>query len=103
MIRRLLLNKNMLIFFFFPLFFYLFFNAFHRVAIAKPNSAKILLNKAEACTKKLYQSKAKKKYRHNWERCIKRYEKTYKTFPGTYSLRVNYGPISMVIQEGILI
>jgi len=83
MIRRLILGRYLLIFLFIPLFLASFFTNFNRVAIAKPNSAKILLQKAEACTKKLYQSKAKKKYRHNWERCIKRYEKTYKTFPGT--------------------
>jgi len=35
------------------------------------------------CTKQLYGSPAKKKYRHNWERCIRRYEKVYKTFPNT--------------------
>ena len=81
MIRRLLCGKYVLIFFFFPLFLALFFTTPHRVAIAKPNSAKILLHKAEACTKTLYQSKAKKKYRHNWERCIKRHERVYKKFP----------------------
>jgi len=83
MIRRLLLEKHVLIFFLLSLFLTLFFNVFHQVAMAKPNSARILLRKAEVCTKKLYQSKAKKKYRHNWEICIKRYEKTYQTFPGT--------------------
>jgi len=83
MIRRLLRGKYVLIFFFLSLFFTLFFTTSHRVTIAKSNSAKILFHKAEACTKTLYQSKAKKKYRHNWERCIKGYEKTYKTFPGT--------------------
>lgn len=83
MIRRLLLEKRVLLFFLLPLFLALFFNAFHEVAMAKPNSAKILLHKAEVCAQQLYQSKAKKKYRHNWERCIKRYEKTYKAFPGT--------------------
>jgi len=83
MIRRLLRGKYVLIFFFLPLFLALFFTTSHRVAIAKSNSAKILLHKAEACTKTLYRSKAKKKYRHNWERCIKGYEKTYKMFPGT--------------------
>ena len=83
MIRRLLFEKHVLIFFVLLLFIALFFNAFYQVAIAKPNSAKILLRNAGECTKKLYQSKAKKKYRHNWESCIKRYEKTYKTYPGT--------------------
>ena len=83
MIRRLLLEKRVLLFFLLPLFLALFFNTFHEVATAKPNSAKILLHKAEVCAQQLYQSKAKKKYRHNWERCIKRYEKTYKAFPGT--------------------
>jgi len=81
MIRRLLRGKYVLIFFFLPLFFTLFFTTSHRVAIAKSNSAKILLQKAETCTKKLYQSEAKKKYRHNWEKCIKRYERVYKKFP----------------------
>jgi N-acetylmuramoyl-L-alanine amidase len=83
MIRRLLFEKHVLIFFVLLLFIALLFNAFCQVAVAKPNSAKILLRNAEVCTKKLYQSKAKKKYRHNWERCIKRYEKTYKKYPGT--------------------
>jgi len=83
MIRRLLFEKHVSIFFVLLLFIALFFNAFYQVAIAKPNSAKILLRNAGECTKKLYQSKAKKKYRHNWESCIKRYEKTYKTYPGT--------------------
>ena len=83
MIRRLLLEKRVLLFLFLPLFLALFFNAFHEVAMAKPNSAKILLHKAEVCAQQLYQSKAKKKYRHNWERCIKGYEKTYKAFPRT--------------------
>jgi N-acetylmuramoyl-L-alanine amidase len=83
MIRRLLFEKHVLIFFVLPLFIALSFSAFCQVAVGKPNSAKILLRNAEVCTKKLYQSKAKKKYRHNWERCIKRYEKTYKKYPGT--------------------
>jgi N-acetylmuramoyl-L-alanine amidase len=83
MIRRLLFEKHVLIFIVLPLFIALSFSAFCQVAVGKPNSAKILLRNAEVCTKKLYQSKAKKKYRHNWERCIKRYEKTYKKYPGT--------------------
>ncbi len=83
MIHRLILGKYLLIFFFLPLFLALFFTTSHRVAIAKSDSAKTLLQKAEACTKQLYQSKAKKKYRHNWEKCIKRYERAYKTFPDT--------------------
>ena len=83
MIRRVLFEKYVLIFFILPLFIAFFFNAFYRVAIAKTDSAKILLHSAEVCTKNLYQSKAKKKYRHNWERCIKRYEKTYKKYPRT--------------------
>jgi len=35
------------------------------------------------CQKELYGSKAKRKYRHNWERCLKRYERVYKAFPDT--------------------
>jgi N-acetylmuramoyl-L-alanine amidase len=83
MVHRLLREKHVLIFFFLSLslFFILFFNSFYRVAIANPHSAKILLTNAQKCTETLYQSKVKKKYRHNWERCIKRYEDIYKKLP----------------------
>ncbi len=83
MIRRLIFRRYLLLCFFLSIFLVLFFATYNRAAIAESNSARILFQKAGACTKNLYRSKAKKKYRHNWERCIKRYERVYKTFPDT--------------------
>ena len=83
MIRRLIIGRYLLVSFFLYLFLVLFFTPFNQNARAKSSSAKNLLHKAQTCTKQLYRSKAKKKYRHNWERCIKRYERAYKTFPDT--------------------
>jgi len=83
MIRRLILRRYLLISFLLSFFIILFFASFNQAAIPKSSSARILLQKAGACTKNLYRSKAKKKYRHNWERCIKRYERVCKTFPDT--------------------
>ncbi|MFB0521421.1 MAG: hypothetical protein ACETWD_08350, partial [Desulfatiglandales bacterium] len=57
--------------------------SFNQAALTSSNSARILLQKARVCTEDLYRSKAKKKYRHNWERCIKKYERVYKAFPDT--------------------
>jgi len=37
--------------------------------------------KADACYQKLLSSKSKKKYRHNWETCIEKYEAVYKHDP----------------------
>lgn len=83
MIRRFIFRRYLLISFFFPLFIVFFFASFNQAATQKPGSAKILLQKARVCTNKLYQSRVKKKYRHNWERCLKIYEKIYKAFPDT--------------------
>jgi N-acetylmuramoyl-L-alanine amidase len=61
----------------------LFWASFSQAAVTSSNSAKVLLQKAERCTKDLYGSQAKRKYRHNWERCIRKYERVYKGFPST--------------------
>ncbi len=83
MILRFIFRRYLLISFLLSLFISLFFTSFNQAAIPKSSSARILLQKARVCTKKLYRSKAKKKYRHNWERCLKIYEKIYKAFPDT--------------------
>lgn len=62
---------------------FLLFVSFQQEAYASANSAGVLLQKARACEQQLYRSAAKKKYRHNWERCIRSYEKVYKGFPST--------------------
>ena len=62
---------------------FLLFVSFQQEVYASANSAGVLLQKARACKQQLYRSAAKKKYRHNWERCIIRYEKVYKGFPST--------------------
>ena len=83
MIRRLIYVKYVLTLFLLCAFFVLFFVPYQQAAIASPRSAPPLLQKARVCTKQLYGSPAKKKYRHNWEKCIRRYEKVYKSFPNT--------------------
>jgi N-acetylmuramoyl-L-alanine amidase len=83
MIRRLIYVKYVLTLFLLCPFFVLFFNPFQQEAIAKSHSAPLFLKKARVCTEHLYKSPAKKKYRHNWETCIRRYEKVYKAFPNT--------------------
>jgi N-acetylmuramoyl-L-alanine amidase len=83
MIRRLLFRRYVLIPIVLSPFLVLFFAPFNQTAGSSPNSARILLQKARECKKELYQSKAKKKYRHNWQRCIKRYERVYRAFSGT--------------------
>lgn len=40
-----------------------------------------LLKKADECRKALYRSAKLKKYRHNWLKCISRYEKIYTGYP----------------------
>ncbi|NOQ95401.1 MAG: AMIN domain-containing protein [Desulfobacterales bacterium] len=83
MIRRLIYVKYVLTPFLLCAFFVLFFVPYQQAAIASPRSAPPLLQKARVCTKQLYGSPAKKKYRHNWEKCVRRYEKVYKSFPNT--------------------
>jgi len=81
MIYRLIIQRYLLGLFFVSLFFSLFFTPFDQNAKAVSSSAKNLLYRAQICKKQLYRSKVKKKYRHNWERCIKGYESVYKKFP----------------------
>ncbi len=69
------------IFFFLLLFFLTGLGEYG--AIASPSSDKALLQKARSCANYLYKSPAKKKYRHNWDRCIKRYERIYKASAGS--------------------
>jgi N-acetylmuramoyl-L-alanine amidase len=45
------------------------------------DSAKDKFYKADACYQRLKSSSSKKKYRHNWETCIKKYEAVYKHDP----------------------
>ena len=61
----------------------LLFVSFPQELYASSNSARVYLEKARACKEKLYGSAAKKKYRHNWERCIRSHERVYKGFPST--------------------
>lgn len=55
----------------------------HQAARTTSKSAGILLQQARGCARELYRSKAKRKYRHHWERCIRKYERVYRTFPDT--------------------
>jgi len=83
MIRRLIFGRYALVSFLLSPFLVLFFTPVNQAAGSSSNSARVLLQKALVCQKELYGSKVKKKYRHNWERCLKRYERVYKAFPDT--------------------
>jgi N-acetylmuramoyl-L-alanine amidase len=51
-------------------------------ALAKtPKKPALLLKEADQCRKSLYGSAKKKKYRHNWSNCIRRYEKIFNSYP----------------------
>jgi N-acetylmuramoyl-L-alanine amidase len=67
----------------FSLLVFLLFVSFRQEIYASSDAAGVLLQKARTCKEKLYGSAAKKKYRHNWERCIRSHEKVYKGFPST--------------------
>ena len=41
----------------------------------------LLLKKADRCRKSLYRSSGDRKYRHNWLKCVHKYEIIYKRFP----------------------
>ena len=49
----------------------------------RSEKAALLLKEADQCRKALYGSTKEKKYRHNWLRCIGRYEKIYTRYPKT--------------------
>jgi len=51
-------------------------------ALGKTTSKpKTLIKQADQCRKSLYESKEKKRYRHNWLRCIQRYHNIYVRYP----------------------
>ena len=83
MTHRFISVRYVLISLLLSLLLVLFFASFNQAAIKSSNSARVLLQKAQACKKTLSRSAAKRRYRHNWERCIKKYERVYKGFPGT--------------------
>lgn len=45
------------------------------------NRPAVLLEKADRCRSALYRSQKRKKYRHNWLRCTRRYERIYTRYP----------------------
>lgn len=45
------------------------------------SSAALLLERANSCRNSLYRSPKRMKYRYNWEKCIRMYEKVYKRYP----------------------
>jgi N-acetylmuramoyl-L-alanine amidase len=83
MTHRFISVRYVLIYLLLSLLLVLFFASFNQAAIKSSNSARVLLQKAQACKKTLSRSAAKRRYRHNWERCIKKYGKVYKAFPDT--------------------
>jgi len=83
MIHRSTFIRYVLISLLLSLFLITFFTSFNQAAVKSSNSARVLLKKAKECKKGLSRSAAKRRYRHNWERCIRRYERVYKAFPGT--------------------
>jgi N-acetylmuramoyl-L-alanine amidase len=80
---RVTFSKHMVRASVFSFVVFLLFVSFQQELYASSNAAGVLLQKARACKEKLYGSAAKKKYRHNWERCIRSHEKVYKGFPST--------------------
>ena len=52
-----------------------------KVLCKTSNKPAVLLADADQCRKSLYRSPEKKKFRHNWLRCIKRYKTIYKRYP----------------------
>ncbi len=84
MICRSLVERHALISVSLSLFFALLLaSPAHATRSSSSNSAQRLLKQAQDCSKGLYQSSKKRKYRHYWERCIRRYERVYKGFPDT--------------------
>ncbi len=63
------------------LFTILFFQSTASSAAATADRADRLLKSADECRKKLVSSVEKKKYRHNWEACVRKYEAVYRAFP----------------------
>ena len=59
----------------------LFFQVESEVFAKTPKKPALLLKEADRCRKSLYGSAKKKKYRHNWSKCIRRYETITKRYP----------------------
>lgn len=53
-----------------------------RLAVAA-SAPDVLLKAADTCQKSIYESKDKKKYRHNWIQCIDRYRDVAARYPGS--------------------
>jgi len=81
---RFLVRRHALISVSLSLFFALFLasSAYSSHPLPK-DSAQSLFKQAQDCFNGLYQSPNKRRYRHNWEGCITRYERVYKGFPDT--------------------
>lgn len=52
-----------------------------KTSFATPGSAARLLKQADTCRDRLFASAKKRKYRHNWMRCISRYERIFTRYP----------------------
>jgi N-acetylmuramoyl-L-alanine amidase len=84
MIWRFLVRSHVLI----SVSIYLLYTLFlapsaHSSHTSSKDSAQKFFQQAQDCFTGLYRSANKRKYRHNWERCIKSYERVYKGFPET--------------------
>jgi len=69
------------------IFIFSFIGASHAFCASK---VKTMLDNADQCRKELYRSSKMMKYRHNWAKCINRYETIYKAYPST-----EYAPWAM--------
>ncbi len=74
----------------------------------------VLLKKANRCRRALYRSAKKKRYRHNWLRCIRRYKYLYTRYPksdqaawamyrsaGLFTVLYNYSGKSKDLDEAV--
>lgn len=70
-----------------PLYFLFFFCVFFclnngtEAPAKKASGAETLLEQANSCRKSLYSSSKKKKYRHNWQKCLDSFKKVYTKYP----------------------
>ncbi|MBW2076118.1 MAG: N-acetylmuramoyl-L-alanine amidase [Deltaproteobacteria bacterium] len=84
MICSSLFRRHALISVFISLFFALSFpSPAYATSSSSSHSAARLFKRSQDCSKALYRSSTKRKYRHNWERCIARYKSVYQGFPHT--------------------
>lgn len=59
----------------------IFFSGGSEVFAKNPKKPVLLLKEADRCRNLLYASDKKKKYRHNWLKCISQYEKLHTRYP----------------------